>query len=192
MWAMVENNNVIEIYTKPRFIKVNNVQYPFTIFTQYTKEEKKRIGIYDINLKKKPNSKFYNMSQPSYYFDKEAEVVNETFMITERDLENEKTGLKFIYKKECKQRAYAEIKRYGWLIERYIYDNTKEIPKEVTVYVEKVRLSCNRICKAIDNSSDIDSFKTLFEDSYDKDGKILEIAIINDWPDEINIRKYHR
>tara|TARA_R100000687_G_scaffold79900_1_gene74665 strand:+ start:214 stop:792 length:579 start_codon:yes stop_codon:yes gene_type:complete len=192
MWALVEDDNIIEIYTKPKFIKVNNVQYPFTIFTRYTKEEKKRLGIYDINLKKKPNSKFYNMSQPSYYFDKEAEVVNETFTITECDLENEQTGLKSIHKKECKQRAYTEIKKYRWLVERHIYDYRKEIPREVTLYVEKVRLACNRICEAIDNSSDIDLFKTLFEDSYDKDGNVLKVAIINDWPNDTNVRKYHR
>ena len=56
MWALVEDGNVIEVYSRPKSIILNNVRYPSNMFTLYTEAEKKQIGIYDVHLKEKPDN----------------------------------------------------------------------------------------------------------------------------------------
>ena len=43
MWALVEDGNVIEVYSRPKSIVLNNVRYPSNMFTLYTEDEKKQL-----------------------------------------------------------------------------------------------------------------------------------------------------
>ena len=69
MWALVKDSKVEETYNTPKCIVLDNVRYPSNMFTLYTKEEKKRINIYDINLKDRADVLFYNISTSSYVYD---------------------------------------------------------------------------------------------------------------------------
>ena len=101
-------------------------------------------------------------------------------------------GLKTQYQKRCKRKAQSYIQPYQWLVERSIYDNTKSIPSDVSTYVKDIRSSCEAICTAIENCSDLDAFKVLFEDTRNEAGEITKIAVLNDWPDPYTMEKYRR
>ena len=211
MWALVEGGSIIEIYSRPKSIIINSVRYPSNMFTLYTESEKKQIGIYNVQSKPEPDTRFHNRGQSSFSYDSTKEIVNETFDISDKEIEDitEKDdkgniilddhrvpvileGLKTQYQKRCKRQAHSCIQSYHWLVERYIYDNTKSIPSDVSTYVKDVRSACEAICTAIENCSDLDAFKVLFEDTRNEAGETTKIAVVNDWPDDYSVEKYIR
>ena len=211
MWALVEDGSVTEVYSRPKSIILNNVRYPSNMFTLYTESEKKQIGIYNVQLKQEPDTKFHIRGQSSFSYDPDKEIVNETFDIFDKALEDATAkdekgnvflddhnvpiiieGLKTQYQKRCKRKAHSYIQPYQWLVERSIYDNTKSIPSDVSTYVKDIRSSCEAICTALENCSDLDAFKVLFEDTRNEAGETTKIAVVNDWPDPYTMEKYRR
>ena len=188
MWALVQDNKVVEIYNYPKSIVINKVRYPSNMFTLYTKEEKEQIGIYDIINKPEPSKYFHDRGQSYFKFDKTNRIVNETFDVIDKQLKR----LKFEEIDLTKHKAYGYIKKFSWLTERYIYDNTKTIPSDVSSYVSNVRKVCNTICTAIEKATTMDEFKELFEHTYDDNGNISKVATVQHWPDDSNVRKYTR
>ena len=45
-WAMVKNNQVIEIFNGPKPLTIKGTQYPKSIFNLWSKEKLKKLGIY--------------------------------------------------------------------------------------------------------------------------------------------------
>ena len=48
MWALVENNQVSKVYTRPKAITIGDVNYPSNIFMLWSSEELEAIGIYEV------------------------------------------------------------------------------------------------------------------------------------------------
>ena len=61
MWALVENNQVTQVYTRPKAITIGDVSYPQNIFMLWSSDELEAIGIYEVVV---DNDNFKN---PSYY-----------------------------------------------------------------------------------------------------------------------------
>ena len=61
MWALVESNNVTQVYTRPKGITIGDVNYPSNIFTRWTSSELEALGIYTVVI---DNS---NYKDPIYY-----------------------------------------------------------------------------------------------------------------------------
>ena len=101
-------------------------------------------------------------------------------------------GLKSIAKEKAKRQANSYIKPFNWLVERQAYDSSKTIPSAVGTYVGDIKTDCAAIETAIDGASDMAAFKALYEDTVDSDGKITEVARINRWTDDTNIKTYIR
>ena len=72
MWAKVESGSVTEIYTRPKPLKIGDVQHPKNIFELWSEAELKAIGIYIVeidntNLKDK---EYYNTYIKKLFFKK--------------------------------------------------------------------------------------------------------------------------
>jgi len=182
MWALVKEGVIEKIYYSPKSIVLDNVRYPSNMFTLYTKEEKKRINIYDIKRKEQPYHVFYNIGSSSYTWNASEEIVNEDFTITEKDL----AKLKIDIKETIDDSAYEKIQSFSWLVQRYVYDHTQAIPKDVVQYAASVRSFCDVICTAIDNCNTLDQFKTVYSEIF-KDGEKYNI-----WPNNTHIEQYMR
>ena len=70
MWALVESDNVTQVFTRPKGITVGEVNYPSNIFMLWTASELEAIGIYEIvidntNLKDK---EYYINTNQSFDF----------------------------------------------------------------------------------------------------------------------------
>ena len=48
MWALVESDNVTQVYTRPKGLTIGEVNYPSNIFMLWTSSELEAIGIYEI------------------------------------------------------------------------------------------------------------------------------------------------
>ena len=49
-WAIVKNNQVIEILSRAKAVTINGIQYPSSIFSAWTKADLKNIGIYPTQI----------------------------------------------------------------------------------------------------------------------------------------------
>ena len=49
-WAIVKNNQVIEILNGAKAVTINNIQYPSSIFSMWPKADLKNIGIYPVEI----------------------------------------------------------------------------------------------------------------------------------------------
>ena len=49
-WAIVKNNQVIEILNGAKAVTINGIQYPSNIFSAWTKADLKNIGIYPTQI----------------------------------------------------------------------------------------------------------------------------------------------
>jgi hypothetical protein len=182
MWALVKEGVIEKIYYSPKSIVLDSVRYPSNMFTMYTKDEKKRINIYDVKRKEQPDHVFYNVSSSSYTWNASEEMVDEDFTVTEKDL----TKLKTDTKQGVRNGAYSRIEPFSWLTQRYIYDNTQAIPNDVVQYVASIRTFCNTISTAINNCSTLNEFKTVYSEIFN-DGEKYNI-----WPDDTLVKEYER
>ena len=68
MWALVESNNVTQVYTRPKGLTIGDVNYPSNIFMLWSSSELEAIGIYEVVI---DNT---NYKDPEYYIN-----TNQTF-----------------------------------------------------------------------------------------------------------------
>ena len=70
MYAIVEDNNIIQFINNPKSVVIGDVRYPAKIFQLWTTAEKEAIGIYEI-ISDKTNYKnpaYYNNTNSTYTF----------------------------------------------------------------------------------------------------------------------------
>ncbi len=93
-------------------------------------------------------------------------------------------GLKSQYKAQTKVTANGLLAGTDWMVIRLQEDSSKALSTAVTNYRAAVRTASGTIETAIDNASNIDAFKELF-DTPMTDGEPSGKAPINNWPDEL-------
>tara|TARA_R110002074_G_scaffold351389_1_gene522503 strand:- start:10 stop:555 length:546 start_codon:yes stop_codon:yes gene_type:complete len=93
-------------------------------------------------------------------------------------------GLKSQYKAQTKVTANGLLAGTDWMVIRLQEDSSKTLSTAVANYRAAVRTASGTIETAIDNASDIDAFKALF-DTPMKDNEPTGKAPINNWPDEL-------
>ena len=212
MWALIKDNKIEQIYQRPKSLVIGEVRYPSNMFTKYTDAEKAAIGIYPVeDTGTKGNDKFEYTSQATYTWSASDKKVTTSYIITDKSLvdtevkdesgnnildeKGNKTynyGLKTQAKEKAKQQANSFIKQFNWLVERSIYDSSKTIPSAVGTYVGDIKTDCAAIEAAIDGASDMAAFKALYEDTRDSDGNVTEVARVNRWSDDYDVKEYVR
>ena len=217
MWAYIKDNKIEQIYQRPKSLVLGEVRYPSNMFTKYTDAEKAAIGIYPVeDSGTKGDDRFEYTSGATYTWSASDKKVTTSYTITEKSLvdveakdesgnnildeKGNKTydyGLKTQVKNETKKRANYYISRFNWLVERSIYDSSKPIPDAVKTYVAAIKTDCAEIETAIDNASDMEAFKVLYQDTYNYDSNgniesVKTVARINRWSDDYDVQQYVR
>jgi len=212
MWALIKDNKIEQIYQRPKSLVIGEVRYPSNMFTKYTDAEKAAIGIYPVeDSGTKGDDRFENTSQATYSFSASNKKVTTSYTITAKSLvdvndvdkdgnaikdykgnQTVTLGLKTLAKNLTKQRANNYISRFNWLVERLAYDSSKTIPSAVGTYVGNIKTDCAAIEAAIDGASDMAAFKALYENTRDSDGNVTEVARINRWSDDYDVKTYIR
>ena len=213
MWALINSDNEVEeIIRFPRTLTIDNIKHPRTIFNTWTWEQLNAIGIYEvIDNGQKGNDKFEYTSQPTYTFSSKNKNITTSYTITEKALDDSNAvdeegnnildqdgnqvinyGLKTQAKEQAKRTANSLIGRFNWLVERSIYDSSKAIPSAVSTYVASIRTDCGEIETAIDDASNLNEFKALYQNTYNDDGTVDTVARINRWTNENTVKEYLR
>mgnify|MGYP003112219000 CR=1 FL=1 len=213
MWALINSDNEIdEIIRFPRTLTIDNIKHPRTIFNTWTWEQLNAIGIYQVvDNGSKGDDRFENTSTAQYTFNADDNNVTTSYTISEKPLNDSNAvdedgnnitdadgnqvinyGLKTQAKEQAKRTANSLISRFNWLVERSIYDSSKTIPSAVSTYVASIRTDCAEIETAIDDASNLNKFKALYQDTYNDDGTVDTVARINRWTDDKTVKEYLR
>jgi hypothetical protein len=169
MWALVESDNVTQVYTRPKGLTIGEVNYPSNIFMLWTSSELEAIGIYEIVI---DNSNFKNQE---YYintnqsFDFADGVVTASYGtatakaiddVTDED-GNVTRGLKYNYKQTINSQAGGLLQNTDWMVVRAAEGGTA-VPSDITTWRAAVRTKANAMQVQIDGAADVDALAALY------------------------------
>ena len=170
MWALVENNNVVKVFTRPKAITIGDINYPSNIMSVWSSEELEAIGIYEVtidnsNLKDK---KYYINGQESFTF--ADGVVTKSFGTATAKEINDVTddegntirGLKYYHKAAINAEAGSILQGTDWYVIREA-DGGTAVPANISTWRASVRSKANEMCNTIDGVADVDALAALYE-----------------------------
>ena len=171
MWALVENNQVTQVYTRPKAITIGDVSYPQNIFMLWSSDELEAIGIYEVVV---DNSNFKN---PSYYintnqsFDFANDVVTASYGTataknlddtTDPDTGDVTHGLKWNHDQVIINQAYGLLQPNDWYVVRESEAGTA-IPADWSTFRSGVRSTAADMQSKIDACTTVDELAALYE-----------------------------
>jgi hypothetical protein len=195
MWAKVKADQVIEVFNGAKAITDSNgVQHPSSIFSNWSKDELKNIGIYAVSVATPPDNRFYKGGTPSYSFsnNKVIETINKTAReltdVTVTDADNKviknsdgttmmTTGLITQYKMDIDNRAYDMLQPSDWMAVRQ-YETGVSITDDWKTYRAGVRTKAAEMKTAVSAVTSVGALKDLHV-VYDTDSSIASGILYN-------------
>ena len=186
MYAIVENKKVIETFNNPKKLIRNDVRYSTKIYSLWSVDEKKAIGLYEVeydDTKKKDEEWYINTDQTIAYKTTGDKVVASYGNATAKPLadpvytseDNSKNlipdgksvgdkkadGLKTIKKNYIDNQCAGLLKPSDWRVVKAKETET-EMDSGWKTWRASVRSKCNSMQTQIDNASDVDALADLF------------------------------
>ena len=171
MWALVENNEVSKVYSRPTAVTIGDVSYPQNIMSSWSSSELEAIGIYEVII---DNSNYKN---PEYYintnqsFDFSNDKVTATYGTatakelddtTNPDTGNVTHGLKYNHKQTIKNQAYSLLQPNDWYVVREQEAGT-EIPADWSTFRTNVRATALEMQSKINAVTTVDELEALYQ-----------------------------
>ena len=181
MWALVEDNNVTQVFTRPKAITIGDNQYPSNIMSVWSAEDLEAIGIYEVvvdntNLKDK---EYYINTNQSFDF-ADGTVTASYGTATAKALDDvlwqdsdsnipegvsvgdvKTPGIRQSYKDAINEQAGSILSQTDWYSIR-AYDGGTAVPSNVSTHRTAVRAKANAMCTQIDGAADIDALIALY------------------------------
>jgi hypothetical protein len=186
MWALVESNNVTQVYTRPKALTIGDVNYPSNIFSMWTSSELEAIGIYEVvidNTNYKDKEYYINTDQ-SFAFG--SSKVTATYgTATARALDDTTTdgvvtrGLKYTHSLIIDNQAYGLLQPNDWMVVRNA-ESSKAIPSDWLDYRVAVRTAASNMRTKINAVSTVDALAAL----YVYNDATPPVRPLGDWPTE--------
>jgi len=174
MWALVEEQEIKQILTRPKALLIADINYPQNIFMLWSSEELQAIGIYEVVV---DNS---NLKDPGYYintnqsFDFANDVVTASYgTATPKALDDTTTtdpvtgettvtpGLKSNDITVVDQQAYSLLQPNDWYVVRNQEAGTA-IPADWTTYRTDVRSTAADMVSKISAVTTVDELAALY------------------------------
>ena len=169
MWALVESNNVTQVYTRPKALTIGDVNYPSNIFSMWTSSELEAIGIYEVvidNTNYKDKEYYINTDQ-SFAFG--SSKVTATYgTATARALDDTTTdgvvtrGLKYTHSETIDNQAYSLLQPNDWMVVRNA-ESSKAIPSDWLDYRVAVRTAASDMRTKINAVANVDALADLYK-----------------------------
>ena len=183
MYAIVEDKKVIETFNHPKKLIRNDVRYSTKIYSLWSVDEKKAIGLYEVeqdDTKKKDEEWYINTDQTIAYKttgDKDvasygnatAKAIDDRNEVDDNgdplldDKGNQviTKGLKTIKKELIDNQCAGLLSPSDWRVVKAKETET-EMDSGWKTWRASVRAKCNSMQTQIDNASDVDALATLF------------------------------
>jgi hypothetical protein len=181
MYTLIQNNEIVKIFSNPEGFKLNNNQYSSQIFTLWSKEAKEEIGIYEIETDSsnfKDESYYINTNEIFAFsngkatrswgtaFAKQLEDVNAVDQngapILRDGVQLVTKGLKSQKISISKQQAAVLLQSTDWYVTRKS-DNGTAIPQDIQDFRTNVRAVSNQQETQINACTTVEQLKALYE-----------------------------
>jgi len=196
MWALIEDNAITKIINQPKAMVIGDVRHSKNIFSfRWTNEEREAIGIYEIvfdDSNKKDEEYYINTNQSFDYADGQVTASYGTAtpkqladsLWTQEDSDNgnmpddkevgdvKVKGLKTLKKEIIKNQASGLLAPTDWYVIKATDVAEYSVPSAVSTFRADVRTKSNEMETAIDNASDVDALKALYEYTKQADGSL--------------------
>jgi hypothetical protein len=180
MWALVESDNITQVFTRPKGMTIGEVNYPSNIFMLWTASELEALGIYEVvidNTNLKDKEYYINTNQS---FDFAEGVVTASYGVatakpmddilftaqdetdglgTEGDVKQ--VGIRQGHKDIINSQAGGILQPTDWMVIRAAEGGTA-VPSDIATWRAAVRTKSNDMCTAIDNAADVDALAALY------------------------------
>tara|TARA_R100000458_G_C8201493_1_gene191904 strand:- start:260 stop:874 length:615 start_codon:yes stop_codon:yes gene_type:complete len=203
MFALVKDNKIEKIFTRPVGFMIDDNQYPREVFTLWTDEERKNIGIYEVitdSTNKKDESYYINTNEEFNFSDEQ--VTRSWGNATAKKLEDEDAkdndgnnvldndgnqvinyGLKTEKKRIVKQQASGLLNPTDWYIIKATEVESYNVPENITNFRTEVRTTSNEMETKIDACNSVDELKSLYEYTKQDDGSFTRP--LGEFPKEV-------
>ena len=180
MWALVESNNVTQVYTRPKALTIGDVNYPSNIFMLWSSSELEAIGIYAVvidntNLK---NKEYYINTNQSFAFADGTVTASygtatalplDDVLFTAQDEtdglgtegEVKQPGIRQGHIDAINAQAAGNLSPTDWMVVRAAEGGTA-VPSSITTKRAAVRTKANAMQVQIDNAANVDALATLY------------------------------
>ena len=194
MFALVESGSITKYFSGNKGITIGDVQYPKSIFTLWTKNEREAIGIYEVETDSTnyKDEKWYINTNESFAFangkvtkswgtataKEHADTLYTSQDKTDGNIPEGKDvgdvkqeGLKTILIKHIKAQAAGILAETDWYVVRKA-DAGTAVPSSITNHRAAVRTKAAEMETAITNASDTPALETLYKYTEQEDGSI--------------------
>ena len=183
MFALVKDDKIEKIFTRPVGFMIDDNQYPKEVFTLWTNEERKNIGIYEVitDSTNKKDEEYYNNTNEEFNFSNE-QVTRSWGTATPKRLDDEDAkdndgnnvldddgnqvinyGLKTEKKRIIKQQASGLLNTTDWYVIKATEVESYNVPENITNFRSKVRTTSNEMETKIDACDNVEELKKLYE-----------------------------
>ena len=177
MWARIMGSQLVEIISIPKPMTINDIQYPFSIFTRaWTDEERKALGIVPYVYEgSSVENMFYTSSESSPAVQADKVVVTKSQ--TPRDVDAVKTTMK----NHVSSVLQSTLAQTDWIVIRE-QDNGSAKPADLAKWRTDLRAKAAALETAIDAKSDVAGLEsmTIFTEEMRDAGK--ESSEFDEWP----------
>ena len=207
MWALVEDNAITKIINNPKAMVIGDTRHSKNIFSfRWTDAEREAIGIYEVefNNSNKRDENFYTNTNQSFdfadgkvtasYGTATAKAIADSLWTQEDsdngDLPDDKEigdvkvkGLKTLKKENIKSQASGLLAPTDWYVIKATDVAEYSVPSAVSTLRTNVRTRSNEMETAIDNASDVDALKALYEyvNTGTEENPVMERPL-GEWP----------
>ena len=197
-WAIVKNNQVIEILNGAKAVTINGIQYPSSIFSAWTKADLKNIGIYPTQITSTIDNRTHvgtggvtytlNTDHVAIHYAKKAHVLEDVSVTTDGKSMLTK-GLKTKLLEQVDSNAYKVLAPSDWMTTRQmetgvtIADDWKTWRASVRTQAKAMKTAIN----AVTTITDVPGLYVTYATA--SDGTITSVASGHLWhwpknPDE--------
>ena len=180
MWALVESDNVTQVFTRPKGITIGEVNYPSNIFMLWTASELEAIGIYEIvidNTNLKDKEYYINTNQSFAFADgvvtasygpATAKPIDDVLFTAHdgtdglgTEGEVKQPGIRQGHIDTINAQAGGILQPTDWMVVRAAEGGTA-VPSSITTKRAAVRTKANAMCTQITNAADVDALAALY------------------------------
>jgi hypothetical protein len=189
MYVLIEDGNITKYFQNPKGFTLNDNQYPASIFTKWSKEEKEAIGIYEVVIDNTnyKDTHYYNNTNEQYNF-ADNQVTKSWGTATAKRLNDENAvdedgnnlledgvqvinyGLKTEKKRIVKQQASGLLAPTDWYVVKATEVADYNVPANILSFRADVRTKSNEMETMINNCTTVDELKALYEYTEQEDG----------------------
>ena len=174
MWAYVQNNQVTQVYTRPKAITIGDVSYPANIFMLWSASELEAISIYEVveDNSNYQDPEYYNNTNQSFVYANGVVTASygpatpkplddTTYTDPDTGITTTTPGLKSNAVTAQKQTAYGLLQPSDWYVVRKS-ENGVDIPADWDSWRESIRTTCESQVAMINACTTVPELQALY------------------------------